>query len=82
LNSYRGIEMDTVDCDLDISIVVECPNEECGTYHDLFEIESLVDDGWLYKQVLSRHGFGCDDLDVEITCKDCGTAFKVGRVAW
>ena len=67
---------------LHISAIVECPNEACGEMIDLFEIEDLTNDGFLYKELLSDNGFGNKDLNQEIQCPDCGEKFIVKDVIW
>lgn len=66
---------------LSIKCYVDCPNEDCDAYIDLFEIEHLTEEGYLHKKVLGDR-FGCEDLDEEIECPECCKKFKVGCVEW
>ncbi|MGR3218893.1 MAG: hypothetical protein ACUZ8H_03625 [Candidatus Anammoxibacter sp.] len=74
--------MQTVDTNLSVMAIVECPNEGCSNDIDLFEIEYLTDEGWLINELLSNNGFGCKDLGKEIECEVCKTIFKIGNVVW
>lgn len=74
--------METVNCDLKIEALIECPNEVCGIIIDLFEMESLTEDGYLYNELLSDAGFGKENFGEIIKCPECGQVFKVGDVTW
>ena len=74
--------MEKVDCNLSIKALIECPNEVCGEILDLFEMESLTEDGYLYKELLSDSGFGKENFGEVIKCPECGEKFIVGDVTW
>ena len=75
---------------LNLELNVECPNPECTEWFDLFDIQELTDDGFLYKLVVpnDRH-WGCedfqkqlDDAGIEIHCPKCHTKIEIESVEW
>lgn len=66
--------------DLQISIEEECPL--CEHYFNLFDIESLIDDGHLYQLVLSDKGFGGEDLNIKFDCPNCKNEITIKDVVW
>lgn len=71
--------MSVVHGNLEINAFVECPNAECENPIDLFTIEELTDEGWLYEKLLGKR-FGNSNLDISVTCEECKTQFKVGAM--
>lgn len=65
-------------CDLIITACVECPH--CHHYFDLFDIQHLRDDGYIYEELLADDGFGHEDWNEEITCTHCSENFIVEHV--
>ena len=73
--------MKKVDVSLDISCMVECP--KCEHDFDLFEMESLTDEGYIYSELLSRHEpFGKDDWGEIVQCPECNEKMVISRVEW
>jgi hypothetical protein len=77
-----GNKMKKVNCDLTISALVECPNNGCNGVFDLFEMQSLTDDDYLYKELLSSDGFGQKNFGEIVQCPFCKTKFIIGDVKW
>jgi len=73
-------EMEKVTGSLSIEANVECPH--CEHYFDLFDIQGLIDDGFLHRRVLSDNGLGCKDLGEEIKCPKCHKPFMVGEIEY
>ena len=71
-----------VDCELEISVWVGCPNKECQDYFNLFALKHLNDDGYLCKELLSNTGFGKENWNKTIRCPECGCTFYIGNVYW
>lgn len=71
---------DVVTGRLDLSLLIECP--ACEGYNDLFEDETLTDDGFIYKELLSDDHFGTSEELFETICKHCGYEFKVDVPYW
>lgn len=75
---------------MSLELNVECPNPECEEYFDLFDIQELIDDGFLYKLVVPQNRpWGCDDFQkqlndagVEIRCPKCNTIVEIESVEW
>lgn len=74
--------MERVDCNLQITALVECPNKECENVFDLFEMENLTDGGYLYKQLLLDGVFGKENLGEMVECPFCRHKFIIGDVTW
>ena len=79
--------MEEVAASLDISMYVDCPNEECGNYINLLEPHDTDnydhnDCGDLLKQMFPEKGchddFECD----EVVCSQCKTEFNVKGLIW
>jgi len=79
--------MKTQEANLDISMWVDCPNEDCGNYIDLRNSKDTSgrdhdDDGYLLRQMFPKNGdnadFECDD----VICSMCETKFNVKGLAW
>jgi hypothetical protein len=59
--------METVNTTMNITALVTCPN--CDEIFDLFEMESLMDDGYIYEELLPNHECcpNCNnEMEVEI----------------
>lgn len=75
---------------MSIELNVECPNPDCSEYFDLFDMQELTEEGFLYNLVLPKTGFwGCkdfqkklDDSGIEIHCPKCKTKVEVESVEW
>jgi len=65
---------------LTIEAHVNCPH--CDEWINLFEIESLKDDGLIWIELLGGEKLGTKDLEQEIDCPKCGTAFQVGEIEY
>lgn len=65
---------------LSIQAHVNCP--KCDEMIDLFQIETLKDDGFIWRALLGRERLGTKDLDQEIDCPKCGAAFQVGEIEY
>ncbi len=75
--------MNKVDCYLNVTAQIECPNRQCEGVFDLFEIEELTEEGYLYKELLSNEeGWGKENFGEIVKCPDCGNTFTVGDVIW
>ena len=73
--------MDKVDTTLRIECLIECPL--CGVLIDLFEFESLTDDGYIYKELMSDDGpWGHENWGEIIQCPDCKEKITIGDVVW
>lgn len=75
------MEIGKVDCELTISVDVDCPNEDCGNSFNLFDLEHLTDEGTIHRAVLGET-FGTDDFDEIVQCPDCGILMKIGAITW
>lgn len=78
---------------MSLELNVECPNEDCDEYFDLFKMSELIDEGLLYDLVCSTKGtygnWGCEDfqkrldeMGIEIHCPKCGTKIEIESVSW
>jgi hypothetical protein len=75
---------------MSLELNVECPNADCTEYFNLFDIQELTDDGFLYTLVVPKDGpWGCrdfqkqlDDAGIEIHCPKCGTKVEIESVEW
>lgn len=66
---------------LRISIDVECPH--CKQCVDLTKINSLTDDGYIYKEVIEgKDALRCKYLDAKVNCPHCAEVFEVGEIFW
>jgi len=74
--------MKKVNCNLSISALIECPDSECKCVFDLFEMQSLTDDDYLYKELLSSDGFGKENFGEIVQCPFCKTKFVIDNVRW
>lgn len=75
--------MKKIEAHLSIEINVECPH--CEDYINLLDgnlFPHLNDEGTLFKQVFRNDGFGCNNLNEEITCPNCQKEFIVESVWW
>lgn len=64
---------------IDINCYVDCPH--CEEYINLFDIESLLEDNYIYNELFNVGLlFGTDDWDETITCPECAKEFKIGEV--
>ena len=64
---------------LSISANVECPY--CEAYIDLFELDQLTDEGYIYSELLGQT-YGAEDWNEEIECPTCQNKFIVEYIEW
>ena len=79
--------METVSASLQITMMVDCPNEECGAYIDLLDErdtsgQDCNEDGYLMRQMFPKHGSHDDFECEEVTCTQCKTTFNVKELEW
>lgn len=65
---------------LEVSTSIDCPH--CEENVNLFDIESLTDEGYIYTKLLRNDGFGNDKLSIEVKCPECSKEFIVTEVTW
>jgi len=65
---------------LRISANVYCPY--CDGVINLFDLQELTDDGWLYDELLNSDGFGTENLNLDVDCPKCKETFEVGSIEW
>ena len=81
-------DVKTVPATLDVEIIVECPNDECGTYIDILkegETNGFAhnEESFLIRQVWPAGGKTNEDFECEgITCSECQTIFNVKTLDW
>lgn len=79
--------MKEVTADLQISIMVDCPNDDCGNHINLLDEGDTNhhdhnDCGELLKQVFPERGSHDDFECNEVTCSECKTTFNVKGLEW
>ncbi len=74
---------------LSIKANVECPYHDCNIFFDLFDIDTINDDGWLRGLLLSTFGWGCknfnkkyiEDFGEDFKCPKCGRVIEIGEIS-
>ncbi len=70
-----------VNCELVLSAIIVCPNEECHASFNLFDVEALTCDGYLYETVFDGT-IGVVDWDEVVRCPDCKMPFLIGAIRY
>jgi len=71
-----------VNADLEMTAFVACPRYGCGSF-DLFEIDSLTEEGEIYKAAIQDDGvLGLKGWNKEIQCPTCKTTLIVEDIEW
>ena len=76
---------------LTVSVIITCIN--CYHVIDLFSIQELIDDGWLYNLLMPRDGpwsGACKDFSKEyrdsfgedFKCPGCDKIIEIGEIYW
>lgn len=71
--------MKKADAVISIHIFVDCPY--CENTIDLFDLQHLCDDGYIYSQLLGEN-FGKSNWNEVIECPDCKENFIIENVEW
>lgn len=73
--------MKKVNVALDISCLATCP--KCDDIFDLFEMEDLTEEGYLFDELLPREEtWGKDHWGEIVKCPECGEKMIINRVDW
>ena len=73
--------MEKVNVTLDISCLATCP--KCGDIFDLFEIESLIEEGYIYGELLPNDDtWGKDHWGEIVECPECSEKMVINEIAW
>ena len=73
--------MEKVNVTLQISCLVVCP--ECDFIFDLFEMDSLIDDGYIYEELLPEDEcWGKDHWGEIVQCPECKEKIAIDMVEY
>jgi len=79
LKIKRAMKTEKVNASLKISCNVECP--KCENYFDLFEMQSLTEDGYIHRELLGER-YGKKDWGEIVQCPKCKEKITIGDVEW
>ena len=71
-----------INCQLNITALVSCPHDGCDCIFDLFDIQGLTEDGYLFNELLSDNGFGKKSFGEIVQCPECKQQITIGDVSW
>lgn len=74
------MKMKKVSCYLTVKALVECPH--CSHMFDLFDVQDLLDDGYIYEELLNESGFGHTNWNQDVTCPKCQSGFIIENVEY
>ena len=73
--------MEKTNTTLDVNAYVECPY--CEESFDLFYMDTLTDDGYIYNELMPRDEiWGKDNWGEIVGCPGCGEKMIIGSVEW
>ena len=73
--------MEKANVTLDISCLVTCPR--CEDIFDLFEMEDLIEDGYLYDELLPKNkAWGKENWGEIVKCPECKEKITIELVEW